>query len=175
MSVRKIEVADEAAILGSNDSILRTRCLHVGAIDEYVKTVIQDLKDTLRSDTLSVGLAAPQIGYNLSIAVINLDKMNNSEDIVLINPVVKSESGQLDVKYESCMSIPHKKGKVKRRKKIALIYMDVDGKERELISSGFEARVILHEIDHLNGVLFVDRMEEGATLEDTDLFRTHGI
>lgn len=137
--------------------------------------IIEDLRDTLRSDDLSVGLAAPQIGYNLAIAIVNLQKNNPDRDLIMINPVVKSETGQWDEKYESCMSIPHKKGQVKRRKKISVSYLDLDGNEQVIDATGFEARVIMHEIDHLNGVLFVDRMEKGANLEDTDLFREHGI
>jgi len=175
MTVVKIELADEATLSGPTQSILRKRCAIVQDIDDRVGKAVDDLRDTLRSDTLSVGLAAPQIGYDLAVAIVNLDKKNNPDDLVMINPVISSETGKWDSKYESCMSIPHKKGQVKRRNNVVITYRDLCGKTQERKATGFEARVLLHEIDHLNGILFVDRMEEDAELEDTELFREHGI
>lgn len=175
MAVKEIVVADEATLAGDSDSVLRCKCRAVEGIDDYIEGVINDLTDTLHSDTLSVGLAAPQIGHDVSIAIVNLDKAQSDVDLVLINPVVVSESGQWDKKHESCMSVPHKRGEVKRRKKVTVKFRDRELREQELSTSGFEARVILHEIDHLNGILFTDRMEEGSNLEDTDLFRDHGV
>jgi peptide deformylase len=174
MTVKTILVADESTLRGEATSMLRLKCRKIIEFGSELGQVVQDLRDTLHADTLSVGLAAPQIGYSVCVAVVNLNK-NEAEDLVLINPEVLSESGDWDTKFESCMSVPHKRGEVKRRKKLRLKYMDLNGIEREYSATGFEARVMLHEIDHLNGVLFVDRMAEGAKIEDTDLFRKHGI
>ena len=174
MAVKAIVTADEQTLSGESSSVLRKKAKTVTDFDGEVKETIIDLVDTLHSDSLSVGLAAPQIGEELSVVVVNLDK-ENAEDLILINPRIVEESGSWDTKYESCMSIPHKKGQVKRRKKIVLEYQDIEGTKHEVSKSSFEARVILHEVDHVNGVLFTDRMEEDADLEDTDLFREHGI
>jgi len=176
MTVREIVTADEETLRGdsNSDSVLRTDYTAVTDFGDDLQAVVKDLTDTLRSDTLSVGLAAPQIGYPLAVAVVNLAK-SEEDDLILVNPEVVSESGSWDIKYESCMSVPHKRGQVKRRKKVQVRYQDVHGNDHELATSGFEARVILHEIDHLQGVLYVDRMEEDSVLEDTELFREHGI
>ena len=174
MTKREIIAADDATQNGPTDSVLRTAFTEVTAIDDRVRQIIQDLKDTLHSDTLSVGLAAPQIGYKDAVAVVNLNK-DEDNDLVLVNPKIVSESGSWDTKYESCMSIPHKRGNVKRRKKIQISYFDENGNEKNLEASSFKARVIMHEIDHLNGILYVDRMEHDERLEETEIFREHGI
>lgn len=176
MAVKKILVADKATLAGNTESVLRTDFTPVKTFNDRLSMIIRDLKDTLHSDTLSVGLAAPQIGYPEAVAVVNLNKKEEgSEDLVIVNPRVVDEAGQKDVKFESCMSIPHKRGQVERRKKIKIMYSDEAGRECELEASSFFARVLMHEIDHLNGVLFVDRMEEGQELEETEMFREHGI
>lgn len=123
---------------------------------------------------MSVGLAAPQIGHPLRVVIVNLNK-SEDDDLILINPVVTSNTGSFDEKYESCMSIPHFRGKVKRRKKLTVSYRDVNFIEQELTATGFLARVILHEVDHLDGILYTDRMEPEQSLEKTDLFLEHGI
>lgn len=176
MPVRNIITANEEVILEKKPSVLRTKFTKVSLFNDRIEKVILDLRDTLRGDTLSVGLSAPQIGYTEAVAVINLSKDKSKEnDIVLINPVVISQSGQRDTKYESCMSIPHKRGQVERRKKVTIRYQDITGKEKEMSATSFLARVILHEIDHLNGVLYTDRMGDEQTLEDTNLFKQHGV
>ena len=174
MAVRDIIRADERTLGGARDSVLRAEFAPVSEIDDRVRDTVTDLRDTLHSDTLSVGLAAPQIGFRAAIIVVNLNK-EVDDDLVLINPKIVSESGQKDTKYESCMSIPHKRGKVTRRKKVTVTYMDVGGVTRSLSASGFLARVLMHEIDHLNGILYSDRLDGDSELEDTDLFREHGV
>jgi len=174
MTVQKIITADAETLAGSTSSVLRTKFRLVTAFDSQLETIISDLRETLHSDTLSVGLAAPQIGYHEAVAIVNVAK-KEGEDLVLINPKITSETGSWDKKFESCMSVPHKRGEVKRRKKITLDFDDIDGKPQTLVAEGFLARVIMHEVDHLNGVLFVDRMSEDSALEDTDIFREHGV
>lgn len=174
MAIREIVIADELAIDGGRESILRKECTKVNVFSEELLKIVQDLRDTMHSDKLSVGLAAPQIGYNWAVAVVNLNKKQD-EDLILINPKIVSESGSWDSKYESCMSVPHKKGQVKRRKKAHIEYRDTNGKRKELHATSFLARVIMHEIDHLNGSLYVDRMDKGSSIEETNLFREHGI
>lgn len=176
MTVRDIVKASDADLCGDSGSVLRTNFTPITDFGDRLKKIVSDLRDTLHSDTLSVGLAAPQLGYNEAVAVVNMDKQNDeSDDLILVNPVIIEESGQKDVKFESCMSIPHKRGNVTRRKKVRVSYCDISGEEHELEASGFLARVVMHEIDHLNGILFTDRMEESEELENTELFREHGI
>lgn len=174
MSIRTIVRADDKTLQGPSESPLRTSFVQVAQVNEEVLRVVQDLRDTLHSDDLSVGLAAPQLAIRMAIAVVNLRK-HRDEDLVLINPVIVEECGPVAIRDESCMSIPHKKGKVPRPSKVTVRYIDTEGRRQSLQASGFLARVLCHEIDHVNGVLFVDRMADGEHLEDTDLFRDHGI
>lgn len=176
MTVREIIRADKETLFGQGSSMLRTAFTPVFDFGAQLQQIIDDLRDTLRSDTLSVGLAAPQIGYRDAVAVVNISEGKpESEDLILINPIIVIESGQKELKYESCMSIPHMRGLVERRKKVTVRYFDSAGAEITLHATGFMARVLFHEIDHLNGVLFVDRLPPAQTLEETSLFKNHGI
>ena len=111
-------------------------------------------KTMLKTD--GVGLAAPQIGKNIRLAVIN------SKDGVfcLINPKFTKKSWAREIGQEGCLSIPGVFGKVKRHKKISLTYTDKDGKKTKMTAIGMMARVIQHEIDHLDGILFIDKAVE---------------
>lgn len=108
-------------------------------------------KTMLKTD--GVGLAAPQIGKNIRLAVIN------SKDGIfcLINPKLTRRSWTSESAEEGCLSIPGVFGKVKRHKKISLTYYNQEGKKSKLTASGMMARVIQHEIDHLDGILFIDK------------------
>lgn len=151
-------------------SPLRQKCAEVTSFDSDLHKMIGDLIDTMMSSQIAVGLAAPQIGYHFQVAVINL-RQADSETIVLINPVVISTSGKKDLKKESCMSVPHFRGRVERRDKIVCACRGVDGKARQVEATGFLARVIAHEVDHLNGVLYLDKMAPNDSLEPVDFFR----
>lgn len=106
--------------------------------------------------TNGVGLAAPQIGKNIKLAVIN------SKDGVfcVINPKFAKKSWACELGQEGCLSIPGVFGKVKRHKKISLVYYNLDGKKIKLTAQGMMARVLQHEIDHLDGILFIDKAVE---------------
>lgn len=132
---------------------------------------INDLIETFHDHKISVGLAAPQVGVQQKVSVININKKDKPDDmLIIVNPIIISTSGQKDTKKESCMSLPHYQGKVIRRKKIHISYQDRFGKKHTLKTQGFLARVIAHEIDHLEGYLYVDRMESDETLEHADFF-----
>ena len=121
---------------------------------ELKRLISAMVKIMLKTD--GVGLAAPQIGKNIRLAVIN------SKDGVfcLINPKLTKKSWARELAQEGCLSIPGVFGKVKRHKKISLAYYDGDGKKTKLTASGMMARVIQHEIDHLDGILFTDKAVE---------------
>lgn len=151
-------------IVQSGDKILRIKSKAVQKIDKKVREVIKDLKDTLKiqKDPEGVGLAAPQIGKNLQIFVCSYKTFNR----VVINPkILKIENTPTETKkksnkeiLEGCLSLPHYYGPLKRAQKITVEYMNEDGQTITEVFEGFNAQIILHEIDHLNGILFVDHL-----------------
>ncbi|HQY21561.1 MAG TPA: peptide deformylase [Ignavibacteria bacterium] len=141
--------------------ILRKKTTPVKKIDaEFIK-LIQDMFYTMDKAT-GVGLAAPQINVNKSVAVVDISYLDDYKDfkpMTLINPEIISGSGST-VEEEGCLSIPNVKAEVKRFEKIILKYMDYDLNEIQTEMKGFPARVVQHEIDHLNGILFIDHLSK---------------
>lgn len=124
-----------------------------------------------------VGLAAPQVGVSLQLAVVGL-KYNSLRPLVkeippavIINPDIIYRSKETENDWEGCLSLPGVRGLVPRHKKIKVRYIDERGAEHTVTVKGFHARVLQHEIDHLNGILYVDRMRDMKTLITTDEFR----
>ena len=153
------------------DPILKTPCPPVGAIDAAVAQLIEDLVDTMHAGPGSVGVAAPQIGVSLRVCVIDVSKNrhgkeNNHGLLLMINPEILERSGNA-VMREGCMSVPDYTGDVERATDVTLRFTEPDGTLREFEASGFEAVAIQHEMDHLDGVLFLDRI----TSLKTGLFR----
>lgn len=149
-------------ILTIPNKILTTKSEKVQKFDAEVKKIITELIETANSQTEpeAAGLAAPQIGYNQRIILVRDFKViPNSEklivtNIIMINPKIISESKEEEVDWESCLSIPAMYGKVKRPFSVKVIYQDENGIEKKIKAKDFTARVIQHEIDHLNGILF---------------------
>jgi peptide deformylase len=109
-----------------------------------------------------VGVAAPQIGVTLRVCVVDVSgsrhgKDNNHGQLCMINPEIIAREG-VAIMREGCMSVPDYTGDVERATSISVRYMDVDEKSHEIIASGFEAVAIQHEMDHLDGILFLDRI-----------------
>ncbi|WP_269821888.1 peptide deformylase [Nocardia asteroides] len=152
---------DEYATLSSST-------VAVQEFDDSVRILVVDLLDTMHAQPLCVGLAAPQIGSNLSVAVVAKAEPKTGADLVLINPVLIAATGKKDKKRESCMSLWGLAGEVERRSKITVEYYVLDGEKRSANFDGYFARVIQHEIDHLNGVLFSERTTQ--ELVPTDIF-----
>lgn len=153
------------------DPILKTHAPAVEVIDDGVRQLIEDLIDTMYAGPGSVGVAAPQIGVSLRACVIDVSKNRNGKDnnhglLLMINPEIVERSGSA-VMREGCMSVPDYTGDVERATELTLRYTEPDGARREFVASGFEAVAIQHEIDHLDGFLFLDRI---ASLK-TGLFR----
>lgn len=154
-------------ILRSGDPKLREISKPVGKIDAKVLELIRDLKETLavQKDPEGVGLAAPQIGKNLRIFVANYKNLNK----VIINPeIISTKSKPHPAKtspdkqeiLEGCLSLPNYYGPLKRINLIKIKYLNEEGKEVIEEFKDFDAQIIFHEIDHLNGVLFLDRLLE---------------
>lgn len=121
------------------------------------KGLISAMKKTMIK-TDGVGLAAPQIGKNIALVIIN----SKDGAFCLINPKIIKKSWARELGQEGCLSIPGVFGKVKRHKKISLTYYNQAGKKIKQTAMGMMARVMQHEIDHLNGILFIDKAVELA-------------
>lgn len=147
-----------------NEKLLRTPTEPVARVDKKTRGVVQDLIDTLATEA-GVGLAAPQIGILKRITIIRLGQKHDgdpdkdlSAPIALINPQVVWESEEEEKDYDACLSIPGLYGYTYRAQKIKIVALNIEGKEFELNLEGLDARCALHELDHLDGILFLDRI-----------------
>ncbi len=158
-------------ILCYPDPLLKTACDPIAELNQACDTLIQDLLDTMIASGHSVGVASPQIGVSLRVVVVDvshskLGRDNNHGQLVLINPKILEQSGE-KIMREGCMSVPDYTGNVARAEKILVQFLDRNGASLIIHANGFEAVAIQHELDHLDGLLFLDRV---SSLK-TDLFR----
>lgn len=175
MAIRKIL---QAKIVGGStweDDFLHKEAKLVNKIDENVLSIIQDLQDTINAYPFCIGLSAPQIGIDYAISIIVFRNENEKKELILINPVITNTSGKKDKKRESCMSVWGKAGEVQRRDKISLIYRDIDFTEKHLDCSGILSRTIQHEIDHLHGILYPEKIVDGTFLRHADFFDSYTV
>lgn len=150
------------SIITIPNKILNQKSEKIQSLDSNVKKIISELIETANAQTQpeAAGLAAPQIGYNQRIILVRDFKMLPKSEkmlitnVIMINPRIISESKEEDTDWESCLSIPYMYGKVKRPYSIKVTYLDENGVEKKIKARDFQARVIQHEVDHLNGVLF---------------------
>ena len=140
------------------DPVLRQKAKRVKAIDKSVRKLISDMQETLRTAS-GVGLAANQVGQTIRLIVLNIP---NNECKVVINPEVTRRIGTRVVN-EGCLSIPGYIGEIKRSELVRVKGQDARGKEIKLKADGLLAEVLEHEIDHLNGVLYIDHLESHAS------------
>jgi len=139
------------------DPVLRTRAEEIdpAEINDELRQFIDDMVDTMYAEP-GVGLAANQVGVAKRVAVIDLTVGEEPGNVyVLINPELIEEEGEC-LEEEGCLSIPDFVELVNRPEKVRVRYLDRDGQQREMAGEGLMARAICHEIDHLNGVMFVD-------------------
>ena len=142
--------------------LLKKLCKEVSVVDHQIHSLVEDLLDTMREGPGSVGVAAPQIGVTLRVCVVDVSnnrhgKENNHGLLVMINPLIISSTG-VAVMREGCMSVPDYTGDVERATEITVRFSEPDQTVREFTATGFEAVAIQHEMDHLDGVLFLDRI-----------------
>ena len=142
------------------DEILRKKSKKVDVIDERIKEIVNDMIETLHKYE-GVGLAAVQVGMLKQIVVIQ--EAEDEPIYVIINPEILSQSGTQIVE-EGCLSFPNKFAKIERPEKIKIKALDINGKTFEIKAKGLLAQAISHEIDHLNGEVFIDKIIPG-TLE----------
>ena len=145
--------ATEHILTGEENEILRKVSDKIKFEDSG--EIISRLREAV-SHKEALGVAAPQIGENLRVCLVYM----NEEFVALINPEILSFSAEKIVGEEGCLSLPEIWGDVERPKNIRLKYTNEEGEEREEAFSGLPSRIIQHEVDHLNGVLFTDRMRK---------------
>jgi peptide deformylase len=142
------------------DPILRRKTKRISTIDRSVKKLIADMRETLHAEEGRAGLAAPQVGVSLRATVICLPE---EEDIILINPEIVRRKGQRLVS-EGCLSIPGYVGQLYRAESVTAKGIDFGGKPVRIKAEGLLAQALEHEIDHLNGILYIDHMEDPNSL-----------
>ncbi len=139
------------------DPVLRVRCHDVEAFDSELERLVEDLVETMYAAP-GVGLAAPQVGVESRVCVVDATAGEEPDNLlVLVNPRILESSGS-EIDVEGCLSIPDISDKVERPYAVSVAAFDVQGGEQLIAAKGLEARAIQHEIDHLDGVLFTDRL-----------------
>jgi peptide deformylase len=151
------------------DPVLRTPAEPIREVDDSIRALARDMLETMRAES-GVGLAAQQIGKTIALCVVHVPKEYDVDEegrrlnpettmpLVLINPKLAKVSEAADKAEEGCLSFPDIRGKIPRAVEITVEFLDTQGQPRRLDLQRFAARVVQHEIDHLNGVLFIDRM-----------------
>ena len=152
MALRKVVVR--------GDEILSKRCREVSEITDRIRETLDDMVDTMREE-LGVGLAAPQVGVMRRMFVAEPEP---GRFYYMINPEIYFEEGS-EEEYEGCLSVPGLIGIVERPQKIKIRALDRDGVEQDYEFEGFDARVMCHENDHLNGVLYTDKAHDIRSAE----------
>lgn len=155
------------------DDRLKIPCDPVETFDAELRDFVRDLLDTCAEGPGAVGIAAPQVGLLKRVCIVDATKARrpvpNHGRLVLVNPEIIEWDG-FAVGREGCLSIPDYTGNVIRAEKIRLKAFDLEGKSVEFDMEGYEARIAQHELDHLDGVLFLDRLVSRSS----DLFRRKG-
>lgn len=142
------------------DEVLTKKCREVTVVDDKICQLLDDMIETM-NDANGVGLAAPQVGILKRIVVIDV----GDGAIELINPEITAMGGEQEV-VEGCLSVPGRYGKVIRPQKVAVQAMDRNGDYYEIMGEGLLAQALCHEIDHLDGTLYVDKVIEYVDVED---------
>ena len=157
----EIPMADQAALLAiliAPHPTLKLRCRAVAAGDNAAVRALVPRMFGAMYHAPGIGLAAPQVGVGLRIAVIDLAPDDQRAPHVLINPEIVAVSKELAMREEGCLSLPNMFAEVTRAAQVKVRYLDLEGVRREIQGDGLLAACLQHEIDHLDGVLFVDHL-----------------
>ncbi|MEQ9331696.1 peptide deformylase [Thalassobaculum sp.] len=145
-------------IIWAPDPVLKTKCKPVEAVDDEVRRLVDDMLATMYAAP-GVGLAAPQIGVEKRVIVVDVaGKDEKPQPIALINPEITWASEDTQVYEEGCLSLPEMYADVERPARVKVRYLDRGGARQEIEGDGLLAVCLQHEIDHIDGVLFVDRI-----------------
>lgn len=143
------------------DERLRQSSITVTQFDDKLSDFVQVLQQAMLAGAGGVGIAAPQLGVLQRIIIVDcslgLHKNKNHGRLIMINPEIIEKDGEV-LGREGCLSVPEWVGTVPRARRITVSYQDISGQQYELSTKAFEARVIQHEIDHLDGILFIDKV-----------------
>lgn len=151
---------------GPNNPILRTVCepIHKSELPKYVKLGKEMIKYIKDPDNGGIWLAAPQVGVAKRLIIVSLITDRSDKDdkpyqtVMMINPEILEFGKEKDIEEEGCLSLPGLRGEVERPTALKLRYMDEKGKTQTLLLSWLTARIVQHEVDHINGVLFIDKL-----------------
>lgn len=140
-----------------------------------IARLLADMRETMQ-DYTGIGLAAPQVHQSLQMAIIELEDTEDAAPFtVFFNPKITVLDPELQGFWEGCLSIPELRGYVERPRKIQVDFLDRDAKPARIVAEGFVATVIQHELDHLAGTLFVERIRDLKKLVFTDEFERHWL
>ncbi len=148
--------------VSEDNAVLRRRAPRVGKVDDSIRRLMDDMMETMIAAP-GVGLAAPQVDVSLRVITIRVD----NQLLHLANPEIVKQDGE-QTGYEGCLSVPGMVGEVTRAEKLVCRAINRHGKQVRIKGSGLLARAIQHEIDHLDGILFTDRLTDPSTLRRID-------
>lgn len=140
--------------------ILREKATEVPAVDEEIKQLLSDMLETMY-DANGVGLAAPQVGISKRMVVIDVEQdeeTGKGNPICMVNPKITWASEEINIHCEGCLSVPKQSAEVERPASVKVKYTDEKGEEHEVLAEGLFATAVQHELDHLDGVLYIDHI-----------------
>ena len=146
-------------ITKNTDNIWKQKFKEIGRVDTHLKRFVNDMKETLEF-TNGVGLAAPQVGFPIKLLIANYGKLND----VFVNPKILEKSKEVNEGEEGCLSVPGHRGLVNRPNRVTIRYQDMKGRVKEANLTGFYARIIQHEFDHLNSTFYINRIKNKKKL-----------
>jgi peptide deformylase len=150
-------MAQDLEVLLYGHPVLREKSVPVESFDESLRDLAAQMQRSMIMER-GVGLAAPQVGRRVRLLLAEDDRGGRTRTLTLVNPEIVKASREQDTHNEGCLSLPELFADVKRPVEITVRYQDLDGVDHELTDDGFLARIIQHEYDHLEGVLFVDHL-----------------
>jgi peptide deformylase len=151
-------------ITGTKTPILRTVCDPVKIFDKSLKKLVRDMTTTMKTEK-GLGIAAPQVNVNARVIIVTLGfKENDPQYIAMVNPQIADFSAEKVIGEEGCLSLPGLFGNVERAQEIVVKYFDPSQKEHILKLNDMDARVVQHETDHLNGILFEDKLMDAVVM-----------
>lgn len=159
MAVRQIRLSD--------DEILRKTSKEVEEVNDKIRELLQDMLETMHKYN-GVGLAGPQVGVLKRVIVIDL--YDGSEPLKLVNPKIIKTKGNQEVE-EGCLSFPNEYAKIIRPKEVVVEALNENGEKVKIVGKDLLAQALAHEIDHLNGILFIDHIDKNNPYKDQDKYR----
>ena len=157
-------------VVTEGDEILRKHCKEVKEVTPRIKETLQDMLETMR-ESMGVGIAAPQVGIMRRMFVAQPDPFDEDKVYFMINPVMLEMSEEKELGTEGCLSVPDMMGDVERSVWIKMEATDINGERKTYEFEGFDARVMQHEYDHLDGILYTDKcqnLREAEYAEDEE-------